>query len=348
MPTHSTSSAKTEESQIQQPRPQPSKISLVYDMLMVVSVLASLVLLAVQYILNADFGWITDLLSILKISASQERLINISLKNINHFITGFLVIELLVRWILAIIRRSYFRWFFFPFIHWYEVLGCLPILRPLRLFRTFIIAYRLYLLGYSILPSNWIIKGRFYYDLVLEELSDRIVLRVLDGISSELKQNKTHYVLLDRIIETHRPQLIQVFTEILESNLPSAIQKNQLIISQYVANAVERSLQNTPELQQMLHLIPVVGNLISQRLESVSSKLAENMTLELIQPLTQPPYPIYSEVAQQIGSIHLHTPEFEALVNSIVIEAIDVIHNQVSIQQWKIPNYDSTNHENAL
>ncbi|MFI4919799.1 MAG: hypothetical protein ACHP65_09615, partial [Legionellales bacterium] len=201
MPTHSTSSAKTEESQIQQPRPQPSKISLVYDMLMVVSVLASLVLLAVQYILNADFGWITDLLSLLKISASQERLINISLKNINHFITGFLVIELLVRWILAIIKRSYFRWFFFPFIHWYEVLGCLPILRPLRLFRTFIIAYRLYLLGYSILPSNWIIKGRFYYDLVLEELSDRIVLRVLDGISSELKQNKTHYVLLDRIIE---------------------------------------------------------------------------------------------------------------------------------------------------
>lgn len=347
MPTHSTSSAKTEESQIQQPRPQPSKISLGYDMLMVVSVLASLVLLTVQYILQADFGWITDLMTLLGVTPVQELILIKSLKNTNHFITGFLVIELLVRWLLAIIQRRYFRWFFFPFIHWYEVLGCLPILRPLRLFRTFIIAYRLYLLGYTILPSNWIIKGRFYYELVLEELSDRIVLRVLDGISSELKQNKTHYVLLDRIIETHRPQLIQVLTEILESNLPSAIRKNQLIISQYVANAVERSLQNTPELQQTLQLMPIVGNLIAQRLESLSSKLAENMTLELMQPLTQPPYPIYSEVAQQIGSLHLHTPEFEALVNSIVIEAIDVIRDQVSIQQWKTPNTNSTHHEKA-
>ena len=329
------------------PRPQPSKISLVYDMLMVVSVLASLVLLTAQYILNADFGWIHDLMGLLNVSPTQEVLLKKTLKNTNHFITGFLVIEITARWLLAIIQRRHFRWFFFPFIHWYEVLGCLPILRPLRLFRTFIIAYRLYLLGYPILPSSWIIKGRFYYELVLEELSDRIVLRVLDGVSSELKENKTHYVLLDRIIDTHRPQLIKVLTEILEANLPSYIQQNQEILSQYVINAVEHSIQNTPELQQTLNLMPIVGNFISQRLESVSMKLAENMTLELLQPFIQQPYPIYSEVAQHIGSLHLHTPEFEALVNSVVIEAIDVIRKQVSIQQWKTADYKSKNHENT-
>ncbi len=342
-----SSSAKTEESSISSPRPQPSKISLVYDMLMVVSVLASLVLLTAQYILHADFGWIQDLMGLLNVSPTQELLLNKTLKNTNHFITGFLVIEISVRWFLAIIQRRYFRWFFFPFIHWYEVLGCLPILRPLRLFRTFIIAYRLYLLGYSILPSSWIVKGRFYYELVLEELSDRIVLRVLDGISSELKENKTHYVLLDRIIDTHRPQLIKVLTEILEANLPSYIQEHQEILSQYVTNAVEYSIQNTPELQQMLNLMPVIGSLISQRLESVSVKLAENMTIELLQPFIQQPYPIYSEVAHHIGSLHVHTPEFEALVNSVVIEAIDVIRKQVSIQQWKTADYSSTNHENT-
>ncbi|MDE2421958.1 MAG: hypothetical protein KGO49_12365 [Gammaproteobacteria bacterium] len=161
MSIHSTSSStKTEENPIS-PRPQPSKISLVYDMLMVVSVLASLVLLTVQYILNAEFGWIHDLMGLLNVSPTQEILFKKTLKNINHFITGFLVIEISVRWLIAIIQQRYFRWFFFPFIRWYEVLGCLPILRPLRLFRTFIIAYRLYLLGYPILPSSWIIKGRF-------------------------------------------------------------------------------------------------------------------------------------------------------------------------------------------
>jgi len=342
----SSSSVKTEESS-RSPQLQPSKISLVYDMLMVVSVLASLVLLTAQYILNADFGWIQNLMALFNVSPTQDLLIRKTLKNTNHFITGFLVIEISVRWLIAIIQRHYFRWFFFPFIHWYEVLGCLPILRPLRLFRTFIIAYRLYLLGYPILPSRWIVKGRFYYELVLEELSDRIVLRVLDGVTSELKQNKTHYVLLDRIIDTHRPQLIKVLTEILEANLPSYIQQNQVILSQYVTTAVERSVQNTPELQQMLNLMPVIGTLISQRLELVSVKLAENMTVELLQPFTQRPYPIYSEVAHHIGSLHVHTPEFEALVNSVVIEAIDVIRKQVSIQQWKTADHRSTNHENV-
>lgn len=183
---------------------------------------------------------------------------------------------------------------------------------------------------------------------MLEELSDRIVLRVLDGISSELKENKTHYVLLDRIIDTHRPQLIKVLTEILEANLPSYIQQNQEVLSRYVTSAVEHSIQNTPELQQTLNLMPVIGNLIAQRLESVSVKLAENMTVELLRPFTQQPYPIYSEVAQHIGSLHVHTPEFEALVNSVVIEAIDVIRKQVSIQQWKTADYNSSNHKHTL
>ena len=232
MPMDSTaSSAKTEENSRSPQHPQPSKISLIYDMLMVVSVLASLVLLTAQYILNAEFGWIQDLMAFSNVSPTQELLFKKTLKNINHFITGFLVIEIAVRWLIAIIQQRHFRWFFFPFIHWYEVLGCLPILRPLRLFRTFVIAYRLYLLGYPILPSSWIIKGRFYYELVLEELSDRIVLRVLDGVSSELKQNKTHYILLDRIIDSHRPQLIKVLTEILEANFPNYIQQNQETLS---------------------------------------------------------------------------------------------------------------------
>lgn len=325
----------SEDNQPSKPPHKPSKISLAYDVMMVVLIVVNLILLAVEYALNAKFGWTIQLMNILGMSPPTQLWFKEAINNSNAFFTVFLITELSIRWIIAIVQKHYYRWFFFPFVHWYEVLGCLAILRPLRLLRALVIAYRLYLLGYPVLPRSWINKGRFYYELVLEELSDRIVLHVIDGITNELKQNKTHYELVEKIIEKHKPLFIKTLFELLEKNLPTAINQNQAVISQYVSGAVERSLQNTPELQEILHLMPVVGTLLSNRLDAIGARLGENIALELIHPLTQVPNPLYAEVAHQVGNLNVHTLELETLVDSIVIEALQVIRDQVSIQQWK-------------
>ncbi len=53
----------------------------------------------------------------------------------DSFFTFFLIGELLLRWLHAIWRKTYYRWFFYPFVRWYDVLGCIPIpaFRALRL-----------------------------------------------------------------------------------------------------------------------------------------------------------------------------------------------------------------------
>lgn len=330
-----TTSSDQLESQAPLPHQKPSKISLAYDVMMVFFILVNLFCLAVEYTLNSNFSGVIQLMTLLNISPSTQVSFKSLISGANAFFTIFLIVELSIRWIIAIVQKHYYRWFFFPFVHWYEVLGCLPILRPLRLLRAAIIAYRLYLLGYAILPRSWIRKGQFYYELVLEELSDRIVIRVIDGITTELKQNKTHYDLVEKIIQKNKPLLIKTLLEILEKNLPAAINQNQAVISQYVSSAVERSLQNTPELQQILNLMPVVGNLLSNRLEAIGARLGENIAIELMHPLTQIPNPLYAEVANQVGNLQLHTVALETLVDSIVVEALQVIRDQVSIQQWK-------------
>lgn len=48
---------------------------------------------------------------------------------IRSLVYWFLIIELLVRWAIAIINKHHKRWFFFPFIHWYEILAIIPQLR---------------------------------------------------------------------------------------------------------------------------------------------------------------------------------------------------------------------------
>ncbi|GAC1377275.1 MAG: hypothetical protein NVS3B3_20560 [Aquirhabdus sp.] len=39
--------------------------------------------------------------------------------------------------------------------------------------------------------------------------------------------------------------------------------------------------------------MPVVGNILSNRLEAIGARLGENLALELIHPLTQVPNPLY-------------------------------------------------------
>ncbi|MDV7396135.1 hypothetical protein RZS08_32380, partial [Arthrospira platensis SPKY1] len=104
------------------------------------------------------------------------------------FVAIFLT-EFVVRWIIAVHRNTYHRWFFYPFVHWYDLLGCIPVgsFRWLRLLRVISIVYRLQ--KYQIIDISNLYIVRFvrkYLNVLLEELSDRIVLNVLDGVQDEI------------------------------------------------------------------------------------------------------------------------------------------------------------------
>jgi len=61
------------------------------------------------------------------------------------FVSVF-VIEFLIRWFFAIYHKRYHKWFFYPFLHWYDVLGCIPLgsFRFLRIFRVASMVLRLH------------------------------------------------------------------------------------------------------------------------------------------------------------------------------------------------------------
>ncbi|MGM8888325.1 hypothetical protein ACS8FD_20520, partial [Psychrobacter sp. 1U2] len=144
-------------------RPQPNRLKLAYDIVMLIAISIDLLFISIDAILMSNFsshvaGWlaISDGLSWYQTSLHDP------LRTIGGFFTIFLIIELLVRWAIAIKDKVYYRWFFFPFVHWYEVLGCFPQLRALRLFRAVIIGRRLHQLGYQVLPQPWINRIKFY------------------------------------------------------------------------------------------------------------------------------------------------------------------------------------------
>ncbi len=78
-------------------------------------------------------------------------------------------------------------------------------------------------MGYQVIPGSWLKRGRFYYQVVMEELSDRVVITVLDGVKQELETDSTHKQILHDLIDHHRALFAQTFAEILQDSLAEAL-----------------------------------------------------------------------------------------------------------------------------
>lgn len=325
-------------------RPQPNRLKLAYDIVMLIAISIDLLFISIDAILMSNFsshvaGWlaISDGLSWYQTSLHDP------LRTMGGFFTIFLIIELLIRWVIAIKDKVYYRWFFFPFVHWYEVLGCFPQLRALRLFRAVIIGRRLHQLGYQVLPQPWINRIKFYIDVLLEELSDRVILTTIYNFRQQLTDSDAHKSLVKSTIERNRDQIEAMLLSLLRQELVPTLQKltdksegGQLIANE-VGNAIQDGLANTPELRRYLRLIPIAGSLIESQLQHIGHNIGENVVYSLNERLLKAEHidALMVNIAHSIVNIDINNSALEALFASIINDSLSEFEAQIKIQQWK-------------
>lgn len=319
------------------------KVFLVYDVLMMGLIIINLVILGANAIILSDFG--EGIAQSLNLISQREYYVENWLplvKSIDRWFIYFLISELCIRWFIAIINKHHRRWFFFPFIHWYEVLAIIPQLRFLRLLRAGVIAYRLHELGYPVIPKKLLGRGKFYYDLMMEELTSRIVLTVIDGVEKELETSSSHHQLIHELIDHHRTQFADVLAETLQQSLASALQQQRNFIAENIGDIVHKSIDDTPELKNILRLMPVVGSLLENRIQAIGRRLAENITQGIIDPLAQHntvprqlANPLITDIATRVSEIPLDSQKIDLLVESIVIESLEAVRKQVKVKHWQ-------------
>lgn len=317
------------------------KVALAYDIFMMVLIVINLFCLSANAILMSDFGqWLFDFIRLPEILQFYKAELRPWVIITEGWFTTFLIGELLVRWLIAIVLRHHARWWFFPFIHWYEILAIVPQLRFLRLLRAVAIGYNLHSHGFKVIPSRWYKRGNFYYNLVIEELTSRIVVTVLDGIKRELTTSTTHRQLIDDLVEHHRQLFAIALTDILQETLGKELQAQRYMISKNVGQVVNKAIEDTPELTRLLRLIPIVGSRMEQQIQSIGQRLGENITQGLIDPFTHTDYskdnPTFAMISEKISQIQIEqNPNIDKLVESAVFETLEAIRKQVKIKQWQ-------------
>ncbi len=330
--------------------------SLVYDAIMLAVISIDLLFILVDNILMSDAltnfsGYLAYEFNFIFLSKVVANYGGYGYGIFNHtylsmlggFFTLFLIGELLARWLIAIIFKHYYRWFFFPFVHWYEVLGCFPQLRVLRLLRAIAIGRRLYQMGYRFLPEKWLDSLKFYYNVLLEELSDKVLLTAVDNIRLQLDNSLDSQILVKKTIDNNRENIKEMILSMLRNELAPRLRAELMPSNQnspvatHVGLAIADAVENTPEIKLILAKIPIAGSMIKSQLMGISEKVGYNIADAVSKRLLQDEVldEVFVSIAHGISQVNPNNPALEALIADIIDEGLTAFEQQIKIQQWQ-------------
>lgn len=264
----------------------------------------------------------------------HENFILIDLVFVSIFLTEFTV-----RWIISVKNKEFPRWYFFAFIHWYDVLGCIPIgpYRALRFLRVFSICYRLHkykIVDFNELPVFGFII--FYYNVFMEELSDRIVVNVLSGAQKELARGAPLTdAVVQKILMPRKQLLVDWFADHIEEKTKHILLAKRDDIRTYIEQVVSDAVKQNEEISRIKYA-PIIGSTIATSLNDtitdVVYKTVENILIDLSSKENKA---FVSELTEIIlASTHTPTVTDEDL-REMLIEIIEAVKTQVSIKRWK-------------
>ncbi|MES1953656.1 ion transporter [Salinisphaera hydrothermalis] len=257
------------------------------------------------------------------------------------FVSVF-VLDVLAGWALAIAQRRYYRWYFYPFVRWYDVLGCIPVagFRFLRVLRVMSITMRLQRLGVIDIRGWWLYRQLMvYYDIVVEEISDRVVLKVLTGVQDEMKsggKQLSRQIVRD-VIAPRRRQLTTAASTQLEYSLVAAYRSNRDQIQAYVTQIVGRAADANLALKN-LERVPMLGGFVSEAIDDAIRDTVNQVLDEAVEGLSSDEFDalvgnivesaIERLLAQDMGSA-------SSEIRDATIEVLELVKEQVAVQRWR-------------
>ena len=243
-------------------------------------------------------------------------------------------VEFNVRWFLAVRRRSYPRWFFFPIFHWYDLLGIVPLpqFRFFRLFRIASIYMRLYRSERSTVGSDPLSRTvKYFANIINEEISDMVSLRILNESQEEIRDG-THRRIIRAVLEPRRDALARELTLRLRDVLASAEVRDK--VRAFLGANLKSSVENAEALKRIplpkAVVRPLVENIGTLIFDAIVETLAGTLDTDEGQELLQ------DIVTASIDGfvVELTEGELEGLVRDISLESLEHVKEAVKVRKW--------------
>lgn len=319
--------------------PGLERLHLAWDLLVIVLVVANLALLLFDSLfllppLNDAFAAVAP-----GLHEAYDRHVHANFIEIDLIFVAVFVLDVLLGWVAAIAERRYHRWFFYPFVHWYDVLGCIPLsgFRLLRVLRVFSLLFRLQRLG-LIDVRRWQLYAFYakYYDILMEELSDRVALRLLGNMQEQIRSSDSLSTrAIDRVVRPRKQQLIQEISSRLEEMAGNAYARNRDDTMRYVSALVGRTVAESQEIKRLRRL--PMGELVARGMESSLADLACRLVHEAMEGLRSPEFTALVERLADSGfDTWLQVDEHsDRVTEQILVDMLELAKEQIAVKQWR-------------
>jgi hypothetical protein len=258
------------------------------------------------------------------------------------FVAVFLT-EIAVRWGVAIYRQTYHRWFFYPFVHWYDVIGCIPVssFRSLRILRIFAMIPKMQRLGIVDLTDTYAYETfRKYRDIAVEEITDRVAVRIIGSVQQEIRASgPVTNRIAEEVIEPQREALIASITRRLQEATTKAYGSYREDFQAYVDRVIADAVNKNREIG-MIAQVPGVGGMISRLLEQAISDIVYNVIDQMMADIASREN---DELIAQITEISTdavlsgeYDRELNRILRDLILESLDLVKEEVKVQEWKL------------
>lgn len=256
---------------------------------------------------------------------------------------GFFIFEFSVRWLIAIYKKEFVRWYYFPFVFWYDLLGCIPIgsFRAFRLLRLVTMALKLHKIGVIDIKENFLYKFLArYFNIFVEEVSNRVVVNVISGLQKEVKSGTpVADKIVANVIIPHKEFLVTWVSQKLQHVTADTYEQHREEIELYSKELVLEAMENNQELKN-LEMIPFVGSKIAKDIERATSDITYRVLNNLIRDIASDnnnnTIKEMTEIAFDSVLIEKGDQKLNEITLSIVDNALDVIKQEVKKKRFKV------------
>lgn len=310
------------------------------DLLMVGLVLINLSWIIFDWVFTVP--WVQDLLTwvygpfvVFYADQVHSNFYNYDLVFVSIFITEFVF-----GWCVAIFKRQYKSWWHYPIFHWYDLLGCIPVgsFRFLRVLRLISILVRLQRLGVIDLSNTAVFKFlKRYYGIFVEEVSDRVVVNVLNGVQDEIQHgNEFQDRLIKDVLQPRHAVLADEIVSRAEQTTQVLLAKHRDTVRDYIHGVIAQAMSHNPELKLVGH-VPVLGGLVNRQLDHAVGDIVANVVEQMVQDLSsETVHGMVKNVTEEILN-NLSTQPSTGSVDALAVanEVIELVKQQVQVQRWR-------------
>lgn len=259
-----------------------------------------------------------------------------------YFVIIFLV-EFLIRWVVSVVNRVYHRWFYYPIIHFYDVLGIIPAgyFRILRVLRIFSIVYRLQRMGIINIKQWYVYKQiMFVKNIFVEEISDRVIIRILtgfqEGVTKETDDDGSNN-LVYVAVHPHRQEIIDWIGNKIRNTAQREYMPKRDEVQAKIEKVVKDLLEGSGPIQT-LEKIPIVGKSMANKLEhNLSEGIFEGID-NLMQKLADEQNTRIEEMAGKVFDALVNNkegdPELNRIIKTIVVDALEEMKRKTGEKDW--------------